>query len=239
MQSNRNDGAEVTPRRANPSPAVGNVRGLGESHALSVDLRAVQLPWLADEIAELRGSIEEGLARERAHHDQLTAGDEDPRSPEVLEASAEVARRGYQLEVLAMIREQLPVSDAAVAAGTASPWQERREPPDEELDPIEEPVAVVGPTQGMLVLIGGAARNVAGALAEALDGPKPEVHGRVERSRVRRCAARDRITAPVATRLRALAAAAEAFTETYVDAVVQQSYSFDPDYYPVLGDELW
>jgi hypothetical protein len=36
-----------------------------------------------------------------------------------------------------------------------------------------------------------------------------------------------------------MAAAAEAFTDTYVSAVLQQSYSFDPDHDPILPDELW
>jgi hypothetical protein len=57
-----------------------HVHGLGESHALRVDLAAVQLPWLADEIDELRRSIQERLDHERARHDQLTVGDKNPRS---------------------------------------------------------------------------------------------------------------------------------------------------------------
>lgn len=78
MQCNRNDGEEPPRRRANPSPAVGNVCGLGESHALSVELRPVQLPWLFDEIDELRRPIKEAVAVERARYDQLTAGAEIP-----------------------------------------------------------------------------------------------------------------------------------------------------------------
>ena len=54
MQDNRNHGEEPPRRRANPSPAVGNVCGLGESHALRAWLLPVQLPWLADAIDELR-----------------------------------------------------------------------------------------------------------------------------------------------------------------------------------------
>lgn len=136
-----------------------------------------------------------------------------------------------------MIREQLPIDDAALAAGVASPWQAKDEDP-EEPDTIGPPIGVVGPAQGMVVLIRGATRNVTAALAEALAAPEPDA-SRADQSRVGRWGDRRRITAPVAARLRALAGAAEAFTNTYVNVVAQQSYSFDPDYYPVVGDELW
>ena len=63
MHSNRNDGEEPTRRHANPCPSVANVCGLGESHALRVELRAVQLPRLAHEVDELRGTIDDALAR--------------------------------------------------------------------------------------------------------------------------------------------------------------------------------
>jgi hypothetical protein len=135
---------------------------------LRVELRAVQLPWLTDEIDELRRPITEAIAGERARHDQLTAEDRDPQAPEALEVSAEIDRRAYQLKVLAMIREQLPIGDAAVATAVASPWRAKGERPDEAVDRIMPPVAVVGPAQGMLVPIRGATRNVTGALAEAM-----------------------------------------------------------------------
>ena len=237
MHSNRNDGDEPPRRRANPSPAVGNVCGLGESHALRAWLRPVQLPWLADEIDELRRPIEEAVAVERARYDQLTAGGADRRSPEACETDTEIARRTYQLKVLAMIREQLPIDDEAVTAGVASPWQAKDEDPNEP-GTIGPPVEVLGPAQGMLVLIRGAARNVTAALAEALAPPEPDAFG-IDQSRVRRSGERRRISAPVAVRLRSLAAAAEAFVDTYVNVVALNSYSFDPDYYPVVGDELW
>lgn len=238
MHDNRNDGAEPAPRHANPSPPVGHVHGLGESHALRVELRAVQLPWLADEIDELRGPIEEELARERARHDQLTAGDNDRRSEEAREAEAEIDRRSYQLKLLAMIREQLPVDHAALAA-VRSPWEVADDEPASEADPVDRPVAVVGPARGMLVLIRGAARNVAAALAEALGGPERGSDARAEHRHGLRWAELHRTTPAVAARLRAMAAAAEAFTTTYVDAVAQQAYSFDPGYYPTAADELW
>jgi hypothetical protein len=238
MHSNRTGGAEPPRQRANPAPPVGNVCGLGESHALRVELRPVQLPWLADEIDELRGPIEEELARARARHNQLTAEGADPRSPEALEASAEIDRRIYQLKVLEMIREQLPISRDTVAAGVASPWKAKGASPDEGLDTVGHSIAVVGPAQGMLVLIDGAARNVASALATATVTPKAPTLARQSRV-VRLRSVPTRITPPVAARLRALAAAAEAFIDTYINVVLQQSYRFDPDYDPVLSDELW
>lgn len=76
-------------------------------------------------------------------------------------------------------------------------------------------------------MIDGAARNVASALAEAMATPKTSALA--GQSRVRLRPAQKRITAPVAARLRALATAAEAFTDTYIIVVVQQSYRFDPD----------
>ena len=237
MQDNRNDGEDSTRQRANPSPPVGNVCGLGESHALRVELRPVQLPWLCDEIDELRRPIEEAVAVERARYDQLTAGGADPRSPEACETDTEIARRNYQLKVLAMIREQLPIDDEAVTVGVASPWQAKDEDPNEP-GTIGPPVEVLGPAHGMLVLIRGAARNVTAALAEALAPAEPDAFG-IDQSRVRRSGERRRITAPVAVKLRSLAAAAEAFVDTYVNVVALNSYSFDPDYYPVVGDELW
>jgi hypothetical protein len=47
------------------------------------------------------------------------------------------------------------------------------------------------------------------------------------------------MTPAVATRLGDMAAAAAAFTGTYVAGVAQQSYSFDPEYDPIDSDELW
>jgi hypothetical protein len=230
MQNHRNDGGEQAPRPANPSPPLGSVHGLGESHALRVDLQPVQLPWLADEIDTLRATIREehGLAVSR--HDEL------PPAADGAEAEAEVDRRAYQLRVLAMIREQLPLSSAVAAASIASPWEDH----DElawELARITAPVTVVGPARAMLVLIRGSARNVADALSEALQGPRSDT--RVALSPALLWPEWTRTTAAVASRLRDMAAAAEAFTDTYVSAVLQQSYSFDPDHYPVLPDELW
>jgi hypothetical protein len=238
MQDHRIDGVDAPSGRANPSPSVGNVCGLGESHALRIELRAVQLPWLADEIHVLRGPIEEELARTRAQHDQLIAEGVDSRAPEAVETSTEIDRRIYQLKVLAMIREQLPLSDDEVAAGVASPWEADQDHADASISTVARPVVVVGPAQGMFVMIDGAAYHVAAALTEALAAPRSDVF-RVDQTGVPRRSNCRRITPPVAARLRALAAAAAAFTDTYVNVVLQQSYRFDPDYDPVFSDELW
>jgi hypothetical protein len=239
MQDNRNDGADRASRRANSVPPVSSVHGVGEGHALQLDLKPVQLPWLADEIDTLRAAIEEELATARARHDQRLGGDREQRSPETREAGAEVDRRAYQLQVLAMIRHQLPVGDQAVAGGIASPWEAAGEDAAGPAAQVDGPIVVVGPARAMLVLVRGAARNVADALGEALRGPQEEADERAQLSYAVRWPEWHRLTPPVAERLRALAAAAEAFTNTYVDAVVQQSYSFDPEHYPTYPDELW
>ncbi|MBA3262720.1 MAG: hypothetical protein H0T69_09695 [Thermoleophilaceae bacterium] len=234
MQTHRTDGDDLAPRSANPSPPIGHVHGLGESHALRVDLEPVQLPWLADEVDTLRRCIIGELARDGGRSNDLPAQSmERPWS----DADAELHRRVYQLRVLVMIREQLPVSIPVVAACVTSPWDQ---PSDLalELARITAPVTVVGPARGMLVLIRGAARNVANALAEALEGPQRETRPRTN-SYAAHWPEWLRVTSPVANRLRAIAAAAHAFTDTYVTAVAQQSYSFDPEHHPVYPDELW
>jgi hypothetical protein len=233
MQGNRNDGGERPPRSANPSPPIGHVHGLGESRALRVDLQPVQLPWLADEIDTLRDSIEEELALERARYDALTSA-----SKEASNADAELHRRSYQLQVLGMVRDQLPLDAPAVAACVASPWDQ----PNDlalEIARITGPVTVIGPARGMLVLIRGAARNVADALGEALRGPQPSALGHERHGYAAHWPESIRVGPAVVNRLRDVAAAAEAFTNTYVAAVAQQSYSFDPEYDPIYSDDLW
>jgi hypothetical protein len=231
MQNHRNDGGEQAPRPANPSPPLGTVHGLGESHALRVDLQPAQLPWLADEIDTLRATIREEHERALARNDEL------PPAAQRAEADAEVHRRAYQLRVLAMIREQLPVSSAVAAASIASPWEALDEIVWEPAR-ITAPVTVVGPARAMLVLVRGSARNVADALGEALRGPRSDTRAAPVRPALL-WPEWTRTTPAVASRLRDMAAAAEAFTDTYVSAVLQQSYSFDPDHDPVLPDELW
>ncbi len=231
MQDHRNDGGEQTPRTATPSTPLGSVHGLGESHALRVDLEPVQLPWLADEVDTLRATIRPEHERALARYDEL------PHAARRAEAEPEVHRRAYQLRVLAMVREQLPLSPAVAAASIASPWEQH----DElawGLARITAPITVVGPARAILVLVRGSARNVADALAEALRGPNSETRA-AARSPALHWPEWTRTTTAVASRLRDMAAAAEAFTHTYVSAVLQQSYSFDPDHDPVLPDELW
>ena len=46
------------------------------------------------------------------------------------------------------------------------------------------------------------------------------------------------MTPAIAEKLRATAAAAQAFTGTYLDVLALQGYSFDPEYQPVDADEL-
>jgi hypothetical protein len=239
MQDNRNRGAHSSSRRANSVPPVTSVHGLGESHALQLDLKPVQLPWLADEIDTLGATIEEELASARARRDQRLEGDRERRSQEAREADAEVDRRTYQLRVLALIRRQLPVRDQAVAAGIASPWEAESDDPGRAPTEAECPVRVVGPARAMLLLVRGTARNVADALGEALRGPEEDGDERAQLSYALHWPEWHRLTPPVADRLRAMAAAADAFTNTYVDAVVHQSYSFDPEHYPTYPDELW
>jgi hypothetical protein len=211
---------------------MGNVHGLGESHALRVDLQPVQLPWLADEVETLCACVaaEFSLARTR-HERELAAGVGDERD-------GEVDRLLYQMRVLGMVRDQLPLSAAVVAAAVGDPWR-----PDDaalEVARITAPVTVVAPARAMLVLVRGAARNVADALGEALRGPRPpDSSDRNSAAYLTHWPELHDLGPAVAARLRDLAAAAAAFTDTYVTAVAQQGYMFDPEHYPVHPDELW
>jgi hypothetical protein len=234
MQVNRNDGEELPRRSANPSPPITHVHGLGESRALRVDLEAVQLPWLADEIDTLRSSIESELVRERARYEGVTPTSEGSAA----DLETEVHRRAYQLHVLAMIREQIPLEEAVAAACVASPWDEPNELA-QDIARITAPVTVVGPARGMLVLIRGATRNVGDALAEALHGPRSNSTEHKPDSYAAHWPEWLGITPAVASRLGDMASAAAALTSTYIEAVAQQSYSFDPEYDPIDSDELW
>jgi hypothetical protein len=223
---------ELPESSANPSPPIGNVHGLGESHALRLDLLPVQVPWLADEVETLRSCVAEEFALARARHERaLAAGVGEERD-------AEVDRRVYQMRVLGMIRDQVPLSAAVVAAAVGDPWR-----PDEaalEVARLTAPVTVVGPARAMLVLVRGAARNVADAFGEALRGPKPpDSSGATAAGDLTHWPELHSLGPAVAARLRDLATAAAAFTDTYVDAVAQQGYVFDPEHYPVYPDVLW
>jgi hypothetical protein len=238
MQTHRNAGPEPAPRRAVAPPPAGNVHGLGLVDALRIDVRAAQLPWLADEIETLRYCLEDELAHQRARYDELPTAAKEHGWPSAREAEQELDRRAYQLEALAMIREQVPISPEAVTVAVANPWRQPADQPAPELDPVEGPLAVVGPAALMSILMSGATRNVADALGEALRGPGLDVDEHTDSERGWRGRELPRVTPAVAEQLRAIAAAAQAFTDTYLDVLALQGYSFDPEYQPLYADEL-
>ena len=118
----------------------------------------------------------------------------------------------------------------------ASPWDE----PDGEsapaLDHTGQRLALVGPAEVMTTLVRGALRNVADALGEAARRPTSATReGRGdEASRAEQPA----FPSTGGERLRAIAAAARAFTDTYVDLAVPQGYRFDSEYTPTGFAEL-
>ena len=77
------------------------VYGLGVCDVLRVELDPVQLPWLIDEIEEMRGPLEEQLQRTRAEHERR---DDD-------ETARELAERSYHLRLLRLMRARLPCRD--------------------------------------------------------------------------------------------------------------------------------
>jgi hypothetical protein len=184
------------------------------------------VPWLADEIDTLRGAIGEALAME------LEERLEPPGEP-----SAEADRRRYQLRVLGMIRDQLPLTQRVWSRSSAT--RGRSQAIWRGAARITSAVVVVGPARAMLVLIRGAARNVADGLGEALHGPDGVASpDRRSAGYLVHSPELGRLTPAVATRLRDLAEAARAFTETYVAAVAVHRYSFDPAHYEAFSDEL-
>jgi hypothetical protein len=126
----------------------GSVCGLGVTDALRLELAPVQLRWLIDELEEVRGPLEEQLQRERAR----CADAPDELASEQLDATE------HELQLLRMMRAQLPASDRD---GT---------------------VAFVGPTGMVLDLVRGTMRNVVQALSELVRGEAigdPDWHDRV------------------------------------------------------------
>jgi hypothetical protein len=238
MHTHRNAGHQLTPRRAPTPPPAGNVHGLGVVDALRIDVQPAQLPWLTAEIDILRYCLEDELAHQRARYDELAEATREQRRPTARTAEQELERRAHQLQALAMIREQLPISSQAATAAVASPWGKPVDGDACALEPVEGPVAVVGPAALMTVLIGGATRHVADALGEALRGPSLDVDEHTDSSSGWRAAELPRVTPASAEKLRAMAAAAQAFTDTYLHVVAHQAYSFDPEYQPVHADEL-
>jgi hypothetical protein len=239
MHHHRNAGAEPAPRRASTPPPHGTVHGLGVVDALRIDLDPEQLPWLAAEIDTLRYCLEDELAHRCARYYELPGAAKQDRRGRARDAERELERRAYQLQALAMIREQVPISREAVAAAVASPW---RKPVDCITPAVERvegpPIAVVGPAALMTVLIRGATRNVADALGEALRGPSLDVDEHTASRSGWRGAELPRVTPATAEKLRATAAAAQAFTATYLEVLAVQGYSFDPESQPVYADEL-
>jgi hypothetical protein len=78
----------------------GTVCGLGVCDALRLELAPVQLPWLADELDEMRGPLEEALLRARAD-----------------ESADEAAGHEYELRLLRMMRAQLVDDRSTVFVG--------------------------------------------------------------------------------------------------------------------------
>jgi hypothetical protein len=76
------------------------VSGLGVCDALRLELTPVQLPWLADELDEMRGPLEEALLRARAD-----------------EAADDAAAHEYELRLLRMMRAQLVDDRSTVFVG--------------------------------------------------------------------------------------------------------------------------
>jgi hypothetical protein len=239
MHHHRNGGGEPAPRRANTPPPAGNVYGLGHVDALRIELEPAQLPWMAAEIDTLRYCLEDELAHRRARYAEPPGAAKGQHWTGTRDAEQELERREYQLQALAMIREQLPISGEEAAAAVGSPGREPAEGAAPRTHRVEvAPVAFVGPAAIMTVLISGATRNVADTLSEALRGPAFDVDRHTESCRGWRPADLPRVNPAIAEKLRALAAAVHAFTDTYLHVLAHQAYSFDPEYNPVHADEL-
>jgi hypothetical protein len=238
MQGNRNGGADPAPRRANTPPPAANVHGLGLVDALRIELQPAQLPWLAAEIDIMRYCLEDELEHARARYDAPPETAKKERRQHARDAEEKLERRAYQLQALAMIGDQLPISAAATAAAVVGPWGEA---PDQLTPKDERPVeltAVAGPAALMTILIVSAMRHAAEALGEAVRGPGLDVDQWTESSRGWAAGEVPRITPAIAEKLRALAAGVHAFTDTYLHVLAHQAYSFDPEYDPVYADEL-
>jgi hypothetical protein len=163
-------------RHANSPPSTGRVHGLGIADALRVELEPLQVGWFVDEVDTTMAVLLEAL--------------EDPAN------ARECEERAYELQVLAMIREQVP------AGGSA------------------EPIAVVGPMGTMTSIVSGAVRSVTGELSERVDEEEPRGDARAQAT------------------LRQLAAAAHAWTETYLECQAVEHYAFDTEYSPVRHLEV-
>lgn len=160
-------------------PPPGSVSGLGVCDALRVELLPRQVPWLIDELEEMRGPLEEALYRARV---DAPAG--------CGRAADDLAAREYELRLLRMVRAQLGATQAK-----------------------EGPTVFVGPTGMVGEAVGGAMRNVVGALAELVS---------------------DRSVGDAAAceRLRETAEAANAWVRTFLDLWALVAFNFDPSAEP-------
>jgi hypothetical protein len=236
MHDHRNESPEATSRRANTPPPVGSVRGLGYVDVLRIELPPAQLPWLVDLIDELRTSIETDTGFWRAR--TSTASDEPDGPSDTREAEKELERLAYKLEVLEMIRRQLPAVGEGAADPTASPWDEPCDDAPPEPDLAEAPLVVVGPAPVMTQLIEGAAINIAETLGSWLQGPTYGVDVPPTGASRPSGASNPGLTPAIAEKLRATAAAARTYINIYVDLMLQQGYKFDPNYEPIHFDEF-
>ena len=87
-------------------PPRGRVRGLGVSDALELELLPIQVPWLIDELEELRGPLEEHLQRERAAE---------------LPDAALIEAIEYELRLLRLMRASLPTCGSSNAVRFVGP----------------------------------------------------------------------------------------------------------------------
>lgn len=87
----------IAGHRSAPIPA-GSVVGLGICDVWRLELTAAQLPWLVDEIDELRRPLEEALDRVRSEY---AVGPHDA-------SAEEVSAREYELRLRTTMRRQLP-----------------------------------------------------------------------------------------------------------------------------------
>src|SRR3954470_14727800 len=79
----------------------GSVAGLGVSDALRLDLAPVQVPWLIDQLDEVRGPLEEELQLARARC-----------TDEACDVAAErLEAAEHELQLLRMMRAELPGRD--------------------------------------------------------------------------------------------------------------------------------
>jgi hypothetical protein len=237
MHNHRNESTEPAPRRANTPPPVGDVHGLGLVDVLRIELRPAQQHWLVDEIDALRCSCETDMAHWRARRD---GSQDSPKldGPKLREAERQLDYLAYKLQVLALIREQLPLGDEAAAAAVASSWDDPADHPAPEPEPPGAPLVVVGPAAVITALVEGATRNAAEALATALGGPAPGADPPRSGGRRPPGSVVPGVTPAIAEKLRAAAAAAQAYTDTYVDLMLQQGYKFDPAHEPLRFGEL-